>query len=182
MGRRFLVVSGTNRPGSNASKIASVLQSCYQAAGATAEIYRLDAMPPEVLAPASYASKPASFAAVQQAVFDADGLHLVVPEYNGSFPGVLKLWIDMLKFPESFERKPVAFVGESAGAWGGLRAVEQLQMVFGYRNAHAFPDRVFIPQVHQKLDDHGAFADADLRQRLERQVRGFVEFVGKLKA
>lgn len=180
MGRRFLIVSGTNRPGANALRVARVLESLYQAIGASAEVYSLDAMPRELLEPTSYASKPSSFAATQQSVFDADGLHLVVPEYNGSFPGVLKLWIDMLKFPESFERKPVALIGESAGGWGGLRAVEQLQMVFGYRNAHVFPDRVFIPQVHQKLDASGNFTDAQLRQRIEKQVRGFVDFALKV--
>ena len=54
----------------------------------------------------------------QQRVLDAAGLHIITPEYNGSFPGVLKYFIDMLKFPESFVEKPVAFTGEAAGLWG----------------------------------------------------------------
>jgi len=58
-------------------------------------------------------------------VLMAAGLHVVLPEYNGSYPGVLKYFIDMLKFPESFENKPAAFVGVANGQWGALRAVEQ---------------------------------------------------------
>ena len=69
---------------------------------------------------------------------------VVVPEYNGSFPGILKYFIDLLPFPESFDCRPVSYVGVSAGQWGALRAVEQLQLVFGYRNAYVHPPRTFL--------------------------------------
>ena len=94
-----------------------------------------------------------------------------------SFPGVLKVFIDMLKFPESFEAKPVAFTGEASGLWGALRPVEQLQMIFAYRNAIVFPQRVFIPGVHNLFDQEGQFIDADLLQRLDGQAGGFAAFV-----
>jgi NAD(P)H-dependent FMN reductase len=177
----ILIVSGTNRPGANALKVARILESLYRTAGAEAEIYSLEAMPREIFDPASYATKPAAFAEHQRKVLDSVGLHVVVPEYNGGFPGVLKYWIDMLKFPESFERRPVAFVGEAAGVWGAIRAVEQLQQIFGYRNGYIYPDRVFIPQVHQKLDAEGKLTVPDIQQRLEAQVRGFIAFVRSVK-
>jgi NAD(P)H-dependent FMN reductase len=81
-----------------------------------------------------------------------------------------------LPFPESFERKPVAFTGVAAGIWGALRPVEQLQAVFGYRNAHIFPERVFIPQVTKKLSPDGGLADVDLLGRIASQVSGFAKF------
>ena len=37
------------------------------------------------------------------------------------------------------------FTGLSAGVWGALRPIEQLQAIFGYRNACLFPERVFMP-------------------------------------
>src|SRR5687768_15486328 len=129
--RPILIVSGTNRPGSNALRIARILEGHYQKAGATVALYSLSEMPAEIFVPTSYATKPAEWPAVQQRIVESLGLHIVTPEYNGSFPGVLKYFIDMLKFPESFERKPVAFTGESAGIWGGIRSVEQLIQIFG---------------------------------------------------
>ena len=48
-----------------------------------------------------------AMAADLRAVLQAEGLIVVTPEYNGSLPGVLKYFIDMLKFPESFEQRPV---------------------------------------------------------------------------
>jgi len=95
---------------------------------------------------------------------------------------VLKYFIDMLKFPESFERRPVCFVGLAAGMWGAMRSVEQLQQIFGYRNAHLFPERVFIPKVFEVLDDSGEFKDRELLGRLKTQASGFIEFVETVKS
>lgn len=178
--RPILIISGTNRPGSNALKIARILEGHYQKAGAPVALYSLAEMPAEIFNPSSYASKPQAWAAVQQRVVDSLGLHVVTPEYNGSFPGVLKYFVDMLKFPESFERKPVAFTGEAAGMWGGLRSVEQLQQIFGYRNALIYCDRVFIPGVVQKIDAEGKLLDSAIDDRLAKQAAGFASFAQKL--
>jgi chromate reductase len=87
----------------------------------------------------------------------------------------------MLKFPESFEQRPVCFTGVAAGIWGALRPIEQLQAIFGYRNAHNFPIRVFLPQVNNLLDASGKIKDPELLGRLKAQADGFAEFVEKLK-
>ena len=66
--------------------------------------------------------------------------------------------------------------------WGGLRAVEQLQQIFSYRNAHLLPDRVFIPGVGQKFDADGGLTDAAIEERLAKQCERFAWFarhVGK---
>ena len=180
MPSNILIISGTNRPGSNALKLSKLLATYYSAAGATADVLDLQELPPEAFAPTVFASKPPKVVELQNRVLQASGLHIVVPEYNGSFPGVLKHFIDLLKFPESFEAKPVAFTGEAAGIWGGLRAVEHLQGVFGYRNAHAYPNRVFISGVGQKLNAEGQLTDADLATRLNTQAAGFVDYITKL--
>ncbi len=175
----ILIISGTNRPGANALRVSKIVESCYKACGAPTEIYSLADMPREIFDPSSYATKPASWQVVQDKVLAARGLHVVTPEYNGGFPGVLKYFIDMLKFPESFEAKPVCFTGEAAGIWGAIRPIEQLQHIFGYRNAHIFPDRVFIPGINQKLDASGQLIDADIHARLTKQAAGFAAFAAK---
>jgi len=173
----ILIISGTNRPNSNALKIARILEAQYRALGAPVELLSLEELPHEALDPSAYASKPPAVAAIQNRILAASGLHVVTPEYNGSFPGVLKYFIDLLKFPESFENKPVAYTGEAMGTWGAIRAVEQLQLIFGYRNAHSYPIRVFIPTVHKYLDGNGKLADPDLNQRLADQAKGFAKYI-----
>jgi chromate reductase len=177
----ILLISGTNRPGSNALKVARVVQGHYQSAAVPVDLLSLTELGPEAFEPAAYNSKPPSVQAIQQRVLDAAGLHIICPEYNGSFPGVLKYLIDLLKFPESFDAKPVAFVGESLGMWGALRAVEHLQGIFGYRNAHIYPDRVFIPNIGQKWDDQGRLIDRAIDDRLAKQAQGFARFVARFR-
>lgn len=174
----ILIVSGTNRPASNTLRIARAVAGLYEQAGVRHALFSLTDLPCELFSPEVYAKKPPAFVAVQEQVISAAGLHVVLPEYNGSFPGVLKYFIDLLKFPESFDRKAVAFVGVTNGQWGGLRAVEQMQMVFSYRNAHVYPERVFVSDVQKKLDSEGVITDSALADRLTKQTRGFAEFSG----
>ncbi|MFN9545696.1 MAG: NADPH-dependent FMN reductase [Cyanobacteriota bacterium] len=174
------IISGSNRANSNSLRVAQVLLEAYRQLGVEAGLLNLQELPAELLDPGAYALKPQAFGLLQERVLASKGLHLVTPEYNGSFPGVLKLFIDMLTFPESFEGKPVAYVGVAAGQWGGLRSVEQLQMIFGYRNAYSYPRRVFISGVHNKFTEAGTFHDEELLARLEIQAAGFLEFVGQI--
>jgi NAD(P)H-dependent FMN reductase len=138
-------------------------------------------LPAEIFSPGSYSEKPKSFQPFADGVLQASGLHVVTPEYNGGLPGVLKYFIDMLKFPESFERRPVCFTGLAAGVWGALRPVEQLQAIFGYRNAYIYPERVFMPGIGKLLDAQGGLTDADLLKRLRTQAEGFTGFVERIQ-
>ena len=175
------LIVGTNRPGSNTRKVATQLEEIYAELKVPLNVLDLAKLPPEIFAPTSYAEKPKSFQPFADAVLQSDGLHVVTPEYNGSVPGVLKYFIDMLKFPESFEQKPVCFTGLAAGMWGALRPVEQLQAIFGYRNAHIFPVRVFLPQINNLLYDSGKIKDAEFIVRLKAQADGFAKFAEHLK-
>ena len=175
------LVIGTNRPGSNTRKVAAGIGQIYAGLKVPLNVLDLAKLPAEIFSPAAYGEKPKAFLPFADAILGSAGLHVVTPEYNGSVPGVLKYFIDMLKFPESFENRPVCFTGLSAGVWGALRPVEQLQAIFGYRNAYNYPGRVFLPQIHSLLDDSGKLKDAELIGRLQDQAEGFTEFVEKLR-
>lgn len=172
------IISGTNRPRAKTRILSGMIERLYRAQGAAAQVLDLIDMPPEIYAPEAYKNKPAAFLPFQERVLAADGLHVVVPEYNGSFPGALKYFIDMLKFPECFEHKPVTFTGLADGVWGGLRAVEQLQMVFNYRNAYMLPERVWFPRFKRIVDENENITDELLRTLLEDQVKRFIRFAG----
>src|SRR5213593_1232199 len=175
------MIVGTNRPDSNTRKVATQVEEIYAGLGLPLHVLDLAKLPPEIFSPSSYGEKPKSFAPFADAILRSSGLVVVTPEYNGGMPGVLKYFIDMLKFPESFERRPVCFVGLAAGQWGALRPVEQLQSIFGYRNAFVYPERVFLPDISDLLSEDGRLKDADLVKRLRAQAVGYVEFVEKLK-
>ncbi len=175
------LVIGTNRPGNNTKKVARHVEEIYRGMKVPLHILDLADLPPEIFSPTSYLEKPKSFASFSDAILKSDGLHVLAPEYNGGIPGVLKYFIDMLKFPESFERRPVCFTGIAAGIWGALRPIEQLQAIFGYRNAYIYPERVFLAQVGSLLDQSGRLQNPELLERLNKQADGFVTFVECLR-
>ena len=176
---KIVVLPGTNREGSNTLRLGRAVAARYSAHdGVEVELLDLRELPSGLLSPKAYATKPAGWARFADAVVGADGLHVLTPEYNGGAPGVLKVFIDHLPFPESFERRPVCFTGLAAGRFGALRPVEQLQGIFGYRNALQYPDRVFIPGVGKALGPDGWPIDAMLSDFLDKQITGFLSFVG----
>jgi chromate reductase, NAD(P)H dehydrogenase (quinone) len=175
------LIVGTNRPGSNTRKIARHVEEIYSQLKVPLHVLDLAQLPPEIFSPTSYAEKPKSFHPFSAAILQAAGLHIVTPEYNGSIPGVLKYFIDMLKFPESFEQRPVCFTGLSNGMWGALRPTEQLAAIFTYRNGFVYSERVFLAGINGLLDGNGRLKDPDLLDRLRKQAEGFVDFVEKLK-
>ncbi len=176
------LISGTNRRGSKTRLVTDIVAGLYREAGADAEVLDLVDLPLELYSPDAYAEKPPGFTPFAERILASHGLVVVAPEYNGSLPGALKLFIDHLKFPESFEERPVAFIGIAAGQWGGLRPVEHLQQIFGHRNAHIYPRRVFIPQVYQAITDGGEVVDPDVDRHLRAQATGFLGFVRALRS
>jgi NAD(P)H-dependent FMN reductase len=172
----IVVISGTNRPGAKTHQVATWVDGVLREAGEASHLLDLGRLPPELFDRSSYSSKPAAFEPFQRAILDAEGIITVVPEYNGSFPGALKYFIDMLSFPDSLVDKPACFVGLSSGRWGALRAVEQLKMVFQYRQAHLYGRCCFLPSIAALLDDTGVWHDPDAEARLRATVTGFADF------
>lgn len=178
----IVVIAGTNRAGSNTRKIADQAVADHRSLGGEVELLDLAGMQRDCFSPGAYGEKPTAFTEeFVEPVLASDGLVVVTPEYNGSFPGALKLFIDLLPFPDAFDGRPVSFIGLSAGAAGAVRPVEQLQMVFAYRNAYLFNRRVFLPRVSSLLNEEGKVADEDLSRRLFAQAEGFEAFVSGLK-
>lgn len=176
------VLSGTNRPGSYTRKVAGYVESQLKEILATSDQIKmldLQNLPSEIFSNTSYREKPASFEPFKEMMLKTDGIITVLPEYNGSFPGVLKYFIDMLPFPESLQRKPAAFVGVADGRFGALRAVEQMQQIWAYRNAYLFQERVFITHASENVLENGCPKDPHVMKLLNSEITGFVEFTKK---
>ena len=86
-------------------------------------------------------------------IIGSDGVLIVSPEYNGSFPASLKNIIDLLY--EEWHRKPIAFSTVSSGDFGGLQALTHLQFVFWKIRAWTFTANFPVAKVQDKFDDYG---------------------------
>lgn len=171
------IISSTDRPNSNALRVSRYVKTLYQKEGVDVEVISLKDFPLEEVVGGRYGKSIPAVEKFREPIINADGLIFVIPEYNGSFPGILKMFVDHLPFPEAFEKMPMAFIGESAGAFGALRSVEQFQMIANYRNALQFPERVFIPRVKNEFDEETGLSDPFKQKLLQSQVTNFVKFV-----
>ena len=101
----------------------------------------------------------------RDAVIKADGLILVVPEYNHGYPGILKSVLDLLL--KEYIHKAVAFVGVSAGPWGGARVIEaSVPMIRELGLTVTFTDLNF-PKVQNAFDENGNLQDEAYVKRAE---------------
>jgi NAD(P)H-dependent FMN reductase len=111
---------------------------------------------------------------------NADAVIVVTPEYNHSFPAPLKEMIDALGEP--WHRKPVAFVSYG-GISGGLRAVEQLRLVFAELSMVTIRETVSISSPWSALSPEGVPTNPDyLAAALVRLMGSLLWWARALKA
>jgi len=101
---------------------------------------------------------PAQVLAYRERIDHADAFVLVVPEYNHGYTAILKAMIDHAK--EEWYAKPIAMVSYG-GISGGLRAVEQLRLVFAELHAVTLRDTVSFHGARQQFDQDGQPIHAD---------------------
>ena len=110
----------------------------------------------------------------------ADGYVFVVPEYNHSFPGELKLLLDSA-FKEYFG-KPVGLVGVSNGKYGGVRVLEHLIPLMANFKTYIAANTVATSNVGTLFDEEtGKPDDADY-EKFVTAMLDEVEHLAKLLA
>lgn len=150
------LVSSTNRKNSLTFRIVKYYQEILNAKGSDSNIVDLSELPPDFLFTALYhdAGKNEGFNRFRSIIEQADKFVFVVPEYNGSFPGVLKSFIDGMKYPESFRDKKAALVGLSAGMMGGALALSHLTDIFNYLGMNTLALKVKLASLDKHMVDN----------------------------
>ncbi|WP_423821497.1 NAD(P)H-dependent oxidoreductase [Salinisphaera sp. SPP-AMP-43] len=99
----------------------------------------------------------------------ADAFVVVTPEYNHGYPAALKQLIDAVRYP--WRAKPAAFVSYG-GRSGGIRAIEQLRLVFAELHTFTLAESVDIAHIDRYVDEHNQFRAAP---ELERALEALTE-------
>lgn len=174
------ILIGTNRLASRTRLVGAQLIRLYTERGEEARPIDLGLLPVEVGSPRAYTEKPEEVHRFASLLGAARGIVIVLPEYNGSFPGILKLFLDLLPHPCPLEAKPICLVGVARGRFGGLRAVEQMQNHLLYRRAHPYPYPVLLPDVDLLFGKAARIEDPATVKRLQEQAEGFLRFVERV--
>jgi NAD(P)H-dependent FMN reductase len=144
------IVLGTARKGRQSEKAAKYILGMAKKAGLDTEIvdvrdYRIEATDntEEIPQAKKWGEKMAK----------ADGLIIVAPEYNHTYPGELKMFLDMIF--DQYHRKPVGLVGVSMGPLGGSRGIQALRLTCIGLRMHPIYEAVYFPMVQDQFDENG---------------------------
>jgi chromate reductase, NAD(P)H dehydrogenase (quinone) len=169
---RVLAISGSLRRDSNNT---ALLRALREEAPASVEVELWDGLkeiPPydgdDDLVPG-----PEKVEAFRTLVREADAVFFATPEYNSSIPGALKNALDWASRPlatNAFRNKPVAVISSSAGAFGGVWAAAELRKVLAAMGARVTEVEMAVGHAHDKLDEHGAVVDHELRDELREAL------------
>jgi chromate reductase len=169
---RVLAISGSLRRDSNNTALLRALRE-EAPAGVEIEIWDdLKEIPPydgdDDVVPG-----PPAVEAFRTLVRESDAVFFATPEYNSSIPGALKNALDWASRPlatNAFRNKPVAVIGSSAGAFGGVWAAAELRKVLAAMGARVTEVELAVGHAQEKFDDGGVLADDDVRTGLRESL------------
>lgn len=170
------IISSTNRPASSTFKVAQYYQKRLQEKGTEANLLSLMQLPPTLIETDLFGKRSPEFEPIQDIITKTDKFLFVIPEYNGSFPGVLKTFIDACDFPESFYEKKAALVGISSGKYGNIRGIDHFTGVCHYINLHVMPLKLHIANIKNELDKDGNLFQPDTVKFTDEQMDKFIVF------
>lgn len=137
----ILVVATTNRFPSLTDTVSKYYLRLLQQQQVPSELLSLTQLPPDITVSALYDNKAKNpiFNNLAEKMNAYHKFVWVVPQYNGSFPGVFKTCLDAYASPQIFKGKKGALVGLSKGSQGAIMALSHLTDIFNYLGMILFP-------------------------------------------
>lgn len=175
------IISGTNRPNSRTEFIA---QNLFQLIGKFTDqevnLIKLSEVDPGFVHPMMYSADfqhPELSKIQDEQIIPAKKWILISPEYNGSYSGIGKVFVDALsvrKYKETFKGKKIGLVGVASGRAGNLRGLDHLTTAFNYLGMHVFPNRLPLSQIEGVIKDDTL--NEDTINTLNAFLKDFVEY------
>lgn len=173
------IISGTNRVNNKTRKVARHYHNRLNELGVASQCYSLEDLPADFLMASKHAdfSRSPEFKRVQEElIFPAEKFIFIMPEYNGSIPGILKLFIDSSEVQRAYHGKKACLTGISSGRAGNLRGLDHLTNILNYLKMQVYHNKLPISRIDVELDANGQLQKEGTRQVIEAQLAGFVDF------
>ena len=171
------IVVGTNRAEAVSRQVAEYYQTLLGQRNVLSQLLDLHELPADFLSTALYENngQNEAFNALSAMIAQSEKLVFVVPEYNGSFPGILKTFIDGLAYPSPMQDKKCALVGVSSGTQGGSIALSHLTDVLNYLGTHVLALKPKLAVI-EKYFDGKTFSHRIYREILDTQADQLIAF------
>lgn len=163
------IISGSNRGDNNTKKVAQEYQRLLSEKNVETALYALDEID-------GTRRDDAFIKAEEDYLQAAEKFIIVMPEYNGSYPGILKLMIDNTEVDKTWWHKKVLLVGVSTGRAGNLRGMEHLTGCLLHMKMLVHPNRLPVSVVHRLMDEQDRFTDTGTLAAIDTQLEEFLDF------
>ncbi|MGF1565490.1 MAG: NADPH-dependent FMN reductase [Flavobacteriales bacterium] len=172
----YLVISGTNRPGSNTRKVAEHYYHELSDIVETAGFLTLEDLPADFAFQDLWIEKSTTVnRMITEQLMPATKYIFVMPEYNGGFPGVLKTFIDCVP-PRLFAGKKAGLIGVATGKAGALRPMDQFTNVLNYLKVSVLYAKPKLSEVDKCMTPDGHITDDRTRALLAEHAALMVNF------
>ena len=170
----YLIISGTNRVGSTTLKVAKEYQRLLMEKNVPAELLSLEGV--------NLLTRDAEFMKIENdLIIPTDNYIIISPEYNGSFPGALKLLFDTGKSHSLWWHKKAMLAGVSTGRAGNLRGMDHLAGVLNHVKVTVLPNQLPISMVDKLMDQDGRFTDVGTLKAINQQLDEFIKWTASDK-
>jgi chromate reductase, NAD(P)H dehydrogenase (quinone) len=165
----YTIISGTNRQGSNTLKVAKEYQRLLKERGIEAKLLSLEGL--------NLLKWDQDFEQMENEIITpTDKFLFIVPEYNGSYPGALKLLFDTGKSHSIWWHKKALLTGVSTGRAGNVRGMEHLAGVLNHLKVTVYPNMQPLSAVDKLMDASGRFTDANTISVINHQLDQFIKW------
>lgn len=176
------VISGTNRRESESLLFARQIAAFLEAnTDETVKLLPLESIPHDWFHPEMYEKdqqSPSLRSLQDEYILPAQKFIFVVPEYNGSIPGALKLFLDACSIREyqtNFKNKKAALIGVATGRAGNLRGIDHLTAILHHMGTHIMPAYLPISRIGA-LTEEGNILDEDTLKIMEQFAINFLAY------
>jgi len=171
----ILILSASNREGNLTTLFAQQCKALLDEKGVENRLFSLSQLPEELVLQSVYQYDTSVFNKWSQELIQAcEKILFIVPEYNGSMPGILKLFIDGVS-PKDFHGKKSVLIGVSAGRAGNLRGMDHLTDILHYLQVEVHPQKLPISKLYDLLEE-GKIVDEETLALLEKQVQILIDY------
>ncbi|WP_374028957.1 NADPH-dependent FMN reductase [Bdellovibrio bacteriovorus] len=120
----------------------------------------------------------------KERIKESEAVLFVSPEYNRSFPGVLKNAIDWGSRPYGqnlWNHKPAGVIGASIGNIGTFGAQHHLRQVLAYLNMNVMGQPECYLNVSKAFNDQGELTDENVKKLLQQYWEAYSNWIKKEK-
>lgn len=99
----------------------------------------------------------------------------VMPEYNGSYPGILKTMLDNTDIRACWRGKNALLTGVADGRAGNLRGLDHMTTVLQYLQMHVYWNKLPLSRINEEISAEGKLLKEETSAAIEAQISGFLE-------